>query len=74
MNSMQLFAGAMAVLIATSILTLLTADSRKIAGGINFAGIAVAGAAMLWIAVQALFRNQQDFGFGSVRVLGLTAQ
>ncbi len=74
MTAMELFAGAMVVLVATSIFTLLTADRRNLAGGINFAGVALAGAAMLWISAKALIAGPIAFGFGSVRVLGLTAQ
>jgi len=73
MTLTELFAGAMAVLVATSILTLLTADRRTIAGGINFAGTACASAAMLWIAAKAFF-SPVEFTFGNVRVLGLVAQ
>jgi len=74
MTAMELFAGAMFVLVATSIFTLLTADRRNLAGGINFAGTACASAAMLWIGGKALFAGPLEFGFGSVRVLGLAAQ
>ncbi len=73
MTAIGLFAGAMIMLGATSVLTLLTADRRKIASGINFAGTACASAAMLWIAVQAFF-SPVEFAFGNVRVLGLVAQ
>jgi hydrogenase-4 component B len=74
MTAMELFAGAMFVLVATSIFTLLTADRRNLAGGINFAGVALAGAAMLWIAARVLISGPIAFGFGGVKVLGLTAQ
>jgi hydrogenase-4 component B len=74
MTAMELFAGAMIVLVATSIFTLLTADRRNLAGGINFAGVALASAAMLWIAAKVLIAGPIVFGFGGVRVLGLTAQ
>ena len=73
MTAIGLFAGAMIVLVATSVLTLLAADRRKIAGGINFIGTACASAAMIWIAVRAFF-NPVEFAFGNVRVLGLVAQ
>ena len=74
MTAMELFAGAMVVLVATSIFTLLTADRRNLAGGLNFAGVALASAAMLWIAARVLIAGPIAFGFGGVRVLGLTAQ
>ena len=74
MTAIHLFAGAMAVLAATSILTLLTADRRNLAGGINFAGTASAGVAMIWLAARALVAGPLEFGFGGIRVLGLTAQ
>ncbi len=74
MTAMQVFAGSMAVLAATSVLTLLTADRRKVAGGINFAGTACAALGMLWLAARALFAGPLEFGYGSVRVLGLSAQ
>jgi hydrogenase-4 component B len=73
MTALGLFAGAMIVLVATSVLTLLAADRRKVAGGINFIGTACASAAMIWIAVRAFF-NPVEFAFGNVRVLGLVAQ
>jgi len=73
MTAIGLFAGAMIVLVATSVLTLLAADRRKVAGGINFIGTACASAAMIWIAVRAFF-NPVEFAFGNVRVLGLVAQ
>ena len=74
MTTIELFAGAMVVLVATSVLTLLTADRRNVAGGINFAGTALAGAAMLWLAGRAIVAGPLEFGFGGIRVLGLTAQ
>jgi NADH:ubiquinone oxidoreductase subunit 5 (subunit L)/multisubunit Na+/H+ antiporter MnhA subunit len=74
MTSMELFAGAMIALVATSILTLLTADRRNVAGGINFAGITCASIAMIWLACRALIAGPLEFGFGGVRILGLTAQ
>jgi hydrogenase-4 component B len=74
MIPMHLFAGAMIVLAATSILTLLTADRRNVAGGINFAGIACASIAMVWLAVTAMIAGSLEFEFGGIRVLGLTAQ
>ena len=74
MTNIELFAGAMVVLAATSVLTLLTADRRNVAGGINFAGTALAGAAMLWLAGRAFFTGPLEFGFGSIRILGLAAQ
>jgi hydrogenase-4 component B len=74
MTSMELFAGAMIVLVVTSILTLLTADRRNVAGGLNFAGTAIAGTAMIWLASRALISGPLEFGFGSVRILGLVAQ
>jgi hydrogenase-4 component B len=71
---MGIFAAAMVVLVATSVLTLLTADRRTVAGGINFAGIACAALGMLWLAGKALWSGPLEFGFGHVRILGLTAQ
>jgi hydrogenase-4 component B len=74
MTSIDLFAGAMIVLIATSVLTLLTADRRTVAGSINFAGTACAGAAMIWLAIRAIYSGPLEFSFGGIQVLGLTAQ
>jgi hydrogenase-4 component B len=74
MMEFQIFAGAMAVLVATSILTFLTADRRDVAGSINFAGMACAGAGMVWLACKALISGPLAFNFGSIHVLGLTAQ
>jgi hydrogenase-4 component B len=74
MTSIELFAGAMIVLVATSILTLLTADRRNVAGGLNFAGTALAGIAMIWLAGRALIAGPLEFGFGGIRILGLAAQ
>jgi hydrogenase-4 component B len=74
MTAIQLFAGAMAALVATSLLTLLTADRRKLAGGINLAGTACAGIGMLVLAGKALLAGPLEFGFGGVRILGLTAR
>ena len=74
MTPMELFAGAMIVLTATSVFTLMTADRRNLAASINFAGTACAGLAMLWIAGQALFSGPLEFGYGGIRVLGLSAQ
>jgi hydrogenase-4 component B len=73
MTAMDLFAGAMILLAATSVLTLLTADRRNVAGGINFAGTAIASASMIWLAVNALIMGPLEFGFGGIRILGLTA-
>ena len=73
MTPTELFAGAMIALVATSILTFLTADRRNVAGGINFAGTICASAAMIWLAVKALIAGPLAFGFGAVRILGLTA-
>jgi hydrogenase-4 component B len=73
MTAIDLFAGAMLVLVATSVLTLLTADRRNVAGGINFAGTACASAAMIWLAVKALMTEPLVFGFGSIHILGLAA-
>jgi hydrogenase-4 component B len=73
MTSMELFAGAMIVLVATSILTLLTADRRSVAGGLNFAGTAITSTAMIWLACRALISGPLEFGFGGVRILGLVA-
>ena len=74
MTVMGVFAGAMVVLVATSILTLLTSDRRNVAGGINFAGVAGAALAMLWLAGKALLGGPLEFAFGQVKVLGLVAQ
>jgi len=74
MTATELFAGAMVILAATSVLTLLIADRRKVAGGINLAGVACAGAGMLWLAARALFGAPLEFGYGGIRVLGLSAQ
>ncbi len=74
MTATELFAGAMIVLVATSILTLLTADRRNLASGLNFAGTLIAGAAMIWVAGRALFYGPLEFGFGGIHILGLTAQ
>jgi hydrogenase-4 component B len=68
-----IFAGSLILLIATAVFTLLTADRRNLAGGINLTGTAVASAGMLWIAGKAFFSGPLEFGFGGVRVLGLTA-
>jgi formate hydrogenlyase subunit 3/multisubunit Na+/H+ antiporter MnhD subunit len=73
MTAIQLFAGSMAVLAATSLLTLLTADRRNVAGGINFAGVATAGLGMSILAVKALLAGPLEFAYGGLRVLGLTA-
>jgi len=73
MTAMDLFAGAMFVLVATSVLTLLTADRRNVAGGINFAGTACASLAMIWIAARALMDGPLEFGYGGIQVLGLAA-
>ncbi|MBP1622520.1 MAG: dehydrogenase (quinone) [Acidobacteria bacterium] len=74
MTPMELFAAAMIALVATSVLTLLTADRRNVAGGINLAGTAVGSIAMIWLAAKALIEGPIEFGFGSLRILGLTAQ
>jgi hydrogenase-4 component B len=74
MTPMELFAVAMIALVATSVLTLLTADRRNLAGGINLAGTAVAGVAMIWLAGKVLIQGPIEFGFGGLRILGLTAQ
>jgi hydrogenase-4 component B len=74
MTPIELFAAAMIALVATSVLTLLTADRRNVAGGINLAGTAIAGIAMIWLAGKALIAGPIEFGFGGLRVLGLTAQ
>jgi hydrogenase-4 component B len=74
MTPIQLFAGAMAVLAATAILTLLTSDRRNVAGGINLAGTTLTGLAMLWLAGKALFYGVINISFGHLVVLGLTAQ
>jgi hydrogenase-4 component B len=74
MTSMELFAGAMILLAVTSLLTLLTADRRKVAGGINFAGIAVAGIAMMVVACKVFVYGSLEFTLGKIRVLGLVAQ
>ena len=74
MTPMELFAAAMIALVATSVLTLLTADRRSVAGGINLAGTAVASIAMIWLAVKALIQGPIEFGFGGLHILGLTAQ
>jgi hydrogenase-4 component B len=64
----------MIALVATSVLTLLTADRRNVAGGINLAGTAIGSIAMIWLAGKALIEGPIEFGFGGLRVLGLTAQ
>jgi hydrogenase-4 component B len=73
MSTTELFAGAILVLIATAVLTLLTADRRNVAGGINFAGTACASAAMIWLAVRVLINGPMEFGYGSIRILGLAS-
>ncbi len=73
MTAMELFAGAMFALVGTSVLTLLTADRRNVAGGINFAGTACASLAMIWVAARALIYGPLEFGYGGIRVLGLAA-
>lgn len=74
MTPIELFAIAMIALVSTSVLTLLTADRRNVAGGINLAGTVAGTAAMIWLAGRALIEGPIDFGFGGLRVLGLTAQ
>jgi hydrogenase-4 component B len=74
MTAIHLFAGAMIVLAATSILTLLTSDRRNVAGGINLAGTTLAGLGMLWLAGKALFSEPINISFGNFGVLGLTAR
>jgi hydrogenase-4 component B len=74
MNSLELFAGAMVVLSATSVLTLLTADRRALAGAINFVGIVCASIAMLWLAGKALITGPVEFALGGIQVLGLSAR
>jgi len=74
MTPIELFALAMIALVSTSVLTLLTADRRNVAGGINLAGTLVASLAMIWLAGRALLAGPVEFGFGGLRVLGLTAQ
>jgi len=73
MTPIELFAAAMIALVATSVLTLLTADRRNVAGGINLAGTAMASIAMIWLAGKALSAGSLEFGFGGLSVLGLTA-
>ena len=73
MTPTELFAAAMIALVATSVLTLLTADRRNVAGGINLAGTAIASIAMIWLAAKALSAGLIEFGFGGLSVLGLTA-
>ena len=74
MNPIDTFVGALAVLGATSVLALLTADRRTLVGVINFVGTACAAAAMLWLAAKALTAGPIEFALGGVRVLGLSAQ
>lgn len=74
MSSIELFAVAMIALAATAVLTLLTADRRSLAGGINLAGTACAAIAMIWLAGRALIGGVQEFGFGAVQILGLSAE
>jgi hydrogenase-4 component B len=64
----------MAILAATAILTLLIADRRNIAGGVNLAGMTCAGLGMIWLAVKTFLYGPLDFAFGSFGVLGLSAQ
>jgi hydrogenase-4 component B len=73
MTPIELFAAAMIALVATSVLTLLTADRRNVAGGINLAGTACASIAMIWLAGKAIIAGPLEFGFGGIRILGLTA-
>jgi hydrogenase-4 component B len=74
MNPIEIFVGSMVVLGATSVLTLLTADRRTLAGVINFLGTASASVGMLWLAGKALLTGPVEFALGNIHVLGLSAQ
>ena len=74
MNVSMIFAGALGLLAATSLLTLMTADRRRLTGIVNFLGTGCAAACMLVVAGKALSAGPVEFAFGNVHVLGLSAQ
>lgn len=64
----------MAVLGLTSVLSLLCGKQRVLAGGVNFAGVLLAGAAMMVLAVRAMFYAPVAFSFGKLSLLGLNSE
>jgi len=74
MNAAEIFIVVMSLLGVTSLLSLLCGSQRILAGVLNFIGILLASAGMLFLAVRALLYGPVQFSFGTVHLLGLNSQ
>lgn len=73
MKATEIFIAAIAVLGVTSFLSLFCGSRRILSGILNFLGVLLAGAGMLWLSYGVLMEGPVQFSFGTVHVLGISS-